>query len=171
MTINLYLALSLTIVLMVVLPTTLFITLKNKPKTLKICAGIMFFVYLIFLFIGTTGSISLNGPKLSIALNYNKEWFSLDFAWFEISKTNTLINLFLLFPIGFVVYTFTNKKQFLKTILFSLLLSIIIELYQWVLPIHRNTELSDIIFNTISGVISAIYLEVLTKLTDKKDKL
>ncbi len=171
MTINLYLALSLTIVLMAVLPTILFITLKNKPKTLKICASVLFFIYLIFLFIGTTGSISLSGSKLSISLNFNKEWFSLDFAWFEISKTNTLINLFLLFPIGFVVYTFTDKKQFLKTILFSFLLSIIIELYQWVLPIHRNTEVSDVIFNTISGVISAVYLEILTKLTDKKDKL
>ena len=170
MIINLKLAIIVTIFCMLILPTILFILLKNKPKLLKICACVLFAFYIVFLFVGTTASINLNSGNVNIFLNFDKNWFSLDFDWFETSKTNILINLFLLFPVGFVVYTFSNKKQFLKTILLSLAISLIIELYQFVLPIHRNTELSDIIFNTLSGLISAVYCEVLNKISKRNNK-
>ena len=166
MIINLNLAIILTIFCMLIFPTILFVVLKNKPRILKICTAVLFSFYVIFLFIGTTASISLKNNYLIINFYFNKPWLSLDFSWFGFSKTNTLINLFLLFPIGFVVYAFSSKKHFLKTILISLAISIIIELYQFVLPIHRNTELSDVIFNTISGLISATYCEVLTRVTN-----
>ena len=167
MIINLKLAIIVTIFCMLFLPTILFILLKNKPKALKICAAVLFAVYLVFLFIATTASIILKNGNVCIAFNFDKEWFSLDFSWFGLTKINTLINLFLLFPVGFVVYTFSNKHQFLKTILFSLAISLIIETYQFVLPIHRNTEISDVFFNTLSGLISATYCKSLTFLTNK----
>lgn len=167
MTINLHFAILIAIMFCFIIPTFLMIFLKKHHKALKICAGVLFCVYLGLLFIGTTATINIKNSNLIINLNFNEPWFSLDFDWFETSKTNVLINLFLLFPLGFVVYTFSEKHQFLKTVLFSLLLSIIIELYQFILPVHRNTELSDIIFNTLSGVISAAYCELLKKIISK----
>ena len=170
MIINLKLAIIVTIFCMLILPTILFVLLKNKPKALKICAAVLFAVYLVFLFIGTTASISLKSGNVYIAFNFDKEWFSMDFSWFGLTKINTLINLFLLFPVGFVTYVFSNKHQFLKTILFSLAISLIIETYQFVLPIHRNTEVSDVIFNTLSGLISATYCEALNKILKRNKK-
>jgi len=79
-----------------------------------------------------------------------------------------LINLFMLFPIGFIVYVFSKDKPFLKTIIITLLVSLIIETLQFVLPIHRNTEILDIILNFLSGVISASYCHLLSKLKFKK---
>lgn len=170
MIINLKLAIIVTVFCMLILPTILFLLLKNKPRALKICAGALCVIYLVFLFIGTTASIGLKNGNVSINFYFDKPWLSLDFSWFGLSKINTLINLFLLFPVGFVVYAFSNKKQFLKTILISLAISIIIELYQFVLPIHRNTELSDVVFNTLSGLISATYCELLNKILKRNNK-
>ena len=172
MTINFYFALVLVLFFMLVLPTTLVFALKHKPKILKWCILILFVVYLLLLFVGTAGKISLKNNILKINFNFTKEWFSLYFLWFSFSRTNLLINLFLLFPVGYLVYTFCEKHKFIKTILLALLISVVVEIYQWVLPIHRNTELSDILFNTISGLISAIYCNLLLKLgafkTNKK---
>ena len=164
MTINFYFALMLVLFFMLVLPTTLVFTLKHKPKILKWCTAILLIVYLFLLFIGTAGKISLKSNTLKISFNFTKDWFSLYFLWFNFSKTNVLINLFLLFPVGYVVFTFSKNHPFLKTILLALSISIIVEIYQWVLPIHRNTELSDILFNVISGFISAIYCKLLLTL-------
>ena len=172
MTINLYFALTLVVFFMLILPTTLVFALKHKPKILKWCILILFVVYLLLLFVGTAGKVSLKNNTLIISFNFSGNWFSLYFLWFSFSRTNLLINLFLLFPVGYVVFTYSEKYQFLKTILLALLISVVVEIYQWVLPIHRNTELSDILFNTISGLISAIYCNLLLKLgafkTNKK---
>ena len=170
MIVNLKLAIIVTIFCMLIIPTALFVLLKNKPRALKICASVLLAVYLVFLFIGTTASISLKNNNIIINFYFDKPWLSLDFSWFGLSKINTLINLFLLFPVGFVVYAFSNKHPFLKTILISLAISVLIELYQFVLPIHRNTELSDVIFNTLSGLISATYCKVLTLVINKFSK-
>ena len=121
-------------------------------------------IYLVLLFVGTAGKISLKSDVLKISFDFSHEWFSAYFSWFELSAGNILINLLLLFPIGFVVYTFSQQHPFVKTILIALGISAIIELYQWMLPVFRNSEVSDIIFNTISGVISACYCELLKKL-------
>jgi len=164
MTINISLAYTLAFLFVFVLPSIFVFMLKNKPKILKPVVVTLFVIYLILLFIGTAGKISLKGNTLSISLDFSHGWFSSYFSWFQFSKRNIIINLFMFFPIGFVVYSLSNKHPFLKTILLSFLISITIELYQWVLPIVRNTEVSDILFNFASGIISALYCEVLKKL-------
>ena len=70
----------------------------------------------------------------------------------------------MMFPVGFLVYIFSKKHRFIKTILIALILSFVIEFYQFMLPISRTTELTDLLFNGLSGIISAIYCYFLTKL-------
>ena len=163
MTINLYFAIFLVVLLMLIIPTVLVVFLKKHQRILKVILLILFIAYIILLFIGTMSEISVSNNTLNISLNFSNEWFSSYFHWFDVSKTNVLINLFLLFPIGFVTYSFCKKRKFLKTVLLALFISIIIETLQFVLPVVRNTEPSDIIFNTLSGIISAGYCSLLTK--------
>ena len=150
-------------VLMLILPTFLIICLKNRPKALKISALVLGIIYFTLLFIGTTFKVYIKNNNLVIYPDFTKNWFSLKFLLSDFSVTNILINLALLFPIGFIVYVFAKKHRFSKTILFSFLLSLFIEFYQFALPISRATELTDILFNTISGVISATYCSTLEK--------
>ena len=65
----------------------------------------------------------------------------------------------MLFPIGFIVHVFCKNHKFLKTILYSFLISLFIENYQFILPISRTTELTDLLFNTLGGVLSAKFIK------------
>lgn len=154
----------LIVFLMLILPTILIVGLKQHQRALKICAIILSVIYFTLLFIGTTFKVYIENNNLVVYPDFTKEWFSLNFLFSNFSLTNILVNLALLFPIGFIVFVFANKHKFLKTILFSFLISVLIELYQFVLPVSRATELTDILFNTLSGVISAVYCYLLEKL-------
>ncbi len=163
MEINLYLILILLFVLMYALPCFLVIALKNHPVWLKIFIFIWFIAYLATLFVGVTANIKIYSNKIGIYFNFNQPWFKLNFVFFGRGNLNFITNLAMMFPLGFFVYTFF-KKSFSKTIIFSFVLSVLIELLQWVLPINRNTEILDVILNTASGLISAIYLWIMQKL-------
>lgn len=166
MSINLYLAFALAFLLMVAIPTTLVFALKNKPKVLKPIIAIMSIIYLCFLFIGTLTLFGKSGDTITFTFNFSStHWFSSYFIWGSFGKLNILINLLMLFPVGYIVFTFAKKHKFLKTILAAFLLSITIELLQFILPICRNTEILDIALNTISGVISATYCWLLSKIS------
>lgn len=150
--------------LMVAVPIVLVFALKNHQKLLKILTIILACGYFVCLFIGTTADISMTLSKTIIEFNFTKKWFNIDFLLYDFDLDNILINLFMFFPLGFIVYVFADKKPFVKTIIAALCLSIFVELYQFILPIERFTELTDLIFNTTSGLISATVCHLLLKL-------
>ena len=164
MKININLAIVLISLFMVVLPTLILIVLKKHQKALKTTAIVFAVVYFVFLVIGTTFKFKINGNFVFIYAEFSHSWFSMKFLPYSFAIRNVLVNLVMMFPLGFLVYIFSNKNKFLKTILFAILLSVIIETYQFVLPISRTTELTDLLFNTLSGIISAVYCYFLTKL-------
>lgn len=126
--------------------------------------AIILIVYLAIIFVGTTAVIKFKSNSMIIDYDFTNGWFSMSFLWFGSTKTNFFVNLIMMFPIGFFVFTFCKKHLILKTILFSFILSLIIETYQFVLPVARNTEVLDLILNTLSGAISAIYMFIMRKL-------
>ena len=93
MIINFYFACTLAITLMLIVPTILIFALKNKPRILKPIIVTLFVIYLILLFVGTAGKISLKSDVLKISFDFSHEWFSAYFSWFELSAGNILINL------------------------------------------------------------------------------
>ena len=151
----------LAFILMVILPTILVLSLKNHPKALKISAICLMLVYFVVLFIGTTFKISLKQGNLKISADFTKPWFSMRFLLYSFKPVNLTINIALLFPVGFLVFCFANKHRFLKTIILAFSLSLLIELYQFILPISRTSELTDLLFNTLGGVLSALYCKLL----------
>lgn len=163
MKINFYVAVVVMFVLMVIVPPIILFGFKKKPKVIKIFTIVLSAIYFVLLIIGTTAKVYLSGTDVVISYPNSAEWFSMRFAVLNGGKVNILINLALLFPLGFIVYVFSDKNNFLKTIILAFLVSFIIELYQFVLPINRSTELADLLFNTISGLISATYCQILSK--------
>ena len=162
-----YVYILIALILMIVLPTVLIFALKNKPKALKTCAIVLSVIYFSLLFIGTSFVVKIKNNNLVIYPDFSKEWLSMKFLTHNFSMTNILVNLILLFPLGFIVDVFAKDKKFLKTILLSFLISIFIELYQFVLPVPRTTELTDVLFNTLSGALSASYCFLIKKLNSK----
>lgn len=148
-------------ILMAVLPILLVFVLKNHQKTLKITTIVFAAIYFVCLFIGTTCDISITTSKTTIDFDYSNRWFDIDFLLYDFDFDNILINISMFFPLGFIVFVFAKKNQFAKTVILSLYLSLAIELIQFVLPINRYTELTDILFNVISGIISAAVCQFL----------
>lgn len=163
MKINLILCAVLFFALAVVFPTAMFLLLKRKQKLLKRLTVVLFFVYLCLLFVGTTATVGIENLDAVIGFDFSNDWFSLSFVAFGLGKLNIILNLFLLFPVGYVVFLFSKKHRVLKTILVAFFMSLIIETYQWILPINRNTEIFDVILNTASGLISAMYCKLISR--------
>ncbi len=146
---------------MVALPTIIAFVLAKHQKALKVVTIVFACAYFVALFIGTTCTLDVDLFETHIGFDFTENWCSIDFLAFDFKPGNILINLFMMFPLGFIIYVFSNQKQVRKTILFALCLSLFIELYQFILPIYRNTELTDVLYNTLSGLISALYCKTL----------
>lgn len=160
---NTILLFSIIFILMVVAPIVLVFALKNHQRALKITTIVFACGYFVCMFIGVTCELDTTLSKTIVYFDYNHPWLSMDFLPYDFDLDNILINLFMFFPLGFIVYVFEERKPFVKTIALALLISLLVELCQFILPIRRFTELTDLLFNTVSGLISAAVCEFLLK--------
>ncbi len=150
MKINFYLLASFAVLFVI---TLFFAILFNKNA--KIWVGICLSLYLSLLFIGVFSKIDIVWPNIKV-------YFNADYGQFcnlknlniiTLSFSNVAINLSMFIPFGIIIYYLCKTKRLVKTIIFSLSLSILIEILQFLLPINRVTELFDVIFNIISSIL------------------
>lgn len=167
MEINLILAILLSIFFMVILPSIAIFIFINNKRLLKILGIVFFIVFLIILLILTLGNVKITYSSVILSFVTNNSWFSLDFAFANFNKQNILLNTFMLFPVGAFVISINTKHSFIKTILISLVISLIIETLQFVLPVDRTTEILDLILNTISGIIGYGYFYLVNKFSKR----
>ena len=167
MIINFYFAFVLTLIFIIILPTIIYIYIKDDSIKKKISI-IYFCIYLLILFVGTIAEIDIKLPNLIVNFNFSYPWFSSYFLWFNFDIDNLIVNILLMIPVGFFTYSFCKNRKFLKTIIVSICISIIIEIYQTILPVYRNTEILDLILNLLSGTISAIFYKFLQNLAKKQ---
>lgn len=161
---NVYVAIALIVFFEGVLPTLLCFSLKNHPKALKICTIVLAVIYFAFLFVGTSAEVTLSNNVVSAHYVFNNKWFDFRFGFGSIGFVNIVVNIFLLFPIGYIVFAFSKKHNLLKCVLFALLISLLIETYQWILPVPRGTEIIDLLLNTASGFVAYCYCKILNLL-------
>ena len=144
----------------IVVPLVLFLTIKEDGP-LKTLSIVLCVVYCIILAIGVWTKVSTTGGLLKISLDYSGEWINKPIKWgFKNTKIkDALINLVMLVPIG-LVFSFNHKGKLAKQIVLSLALGlvvgIVIEAGQFVLPVKRSVQLSDVVFNGISCGVGAI---------------
>ena len=170
MELNVYIAIALIVFLELVLPTVLCFALKNHQKALKICTIILAVIFFAFLFIGTSAEVTLENKIVSAHYKFDGNWFNFKFGFGSTGFINVLVNIFLLFPIGYIVFAFSEKHNFLKCVLWALAISLVIETYQWVLPVPRGTEIIDLLLNTASGAVAYLYCKLLSVLGGFKSK-
>ncbi len=79
----------------------------------------------------------------------------------------------MLFPVGLFVFAISKRKPWQKLLLclaVGALCGLIIETYQFILPIQRSVQLSDIILNAISALIGGFYAWLIFSIKEKTTK-
>lgn len=160
MQINFTLAVIIFLILFLVFPTLMIVVFFNNKKVLKIVGIVCFVLYCVALACLVFGRVSIKNNVASLTFETNSKWFSSYFIWGSFGKTNVIYNLIMFFPVSAFIISQTKNKIFLKTLLTSFIMTIIIESFQFILPIVRNTEVLDIVLNTISGIIGYLYFKV-----------
>ena len=153
----------------VIVPTILLLVIKNEKK-LKITTYILTAVYFLILACGVLAKVSIGKDVISVVFDFTNKWASksIDFD-FIIDKTDLLLNIFMLIPIGgFCVVRCKNKKlSLLVGLLLGLATGFIIESLQFVLPVYRGVQLSDVILNGASVLIGSIYFYLVWLIRNK----
>lgn len=168
MTINIVLSVILSVVLMVILPLMLIIFIKDK-KVLNLCVKTLFAIYLCFLAVGVFGKIDIKNGNFIVEFATTDKWFDLSkFHVYSFGTFNVLINLYMLFPVGAISCVCFERNKFLKATLLAFVISLFIESMQLILPIARSVELTDIVYNTLSGMIGYCFFALMIKITKKE---
>ena len=123
--VNLKIAFILLVFLFLIFPTLMLVVFFKHKKVLKILGIISFVLYCACMSLLVFGSVSISNGLATLTLKTNSSWFSLNFIWAEFGKTNVLYNLVMLFPVAAFVFSQTEKKTFLKTLLTFLLKEIV----------------------------------------------
>lgn len=152
-TINLYFCFFLSFIFLFIIP----LLLKNKFQYI-----IYISIYSIFLLFGVLTKTNISDNTISFNLLITNSWFNNYpiLAYFE--HLTIIINLFLLFPIGFTLPLLLNKINITKPLLIGSIFSLSIEIFQFLLPIKRSPEVLDILTNTMSSILGFYYF-LLTK--------
>ena len=81
-----------------------------------------------------------------------------------------VLNVIMLIPFGFLFpLTIKNEKnnKFLKTVLYTFLISLCIEVIQPLIDGFRSADITDLITNTIGGIIGYIFYIIFRTLTTR----
>lgn len=156
-----------------VLPLVVLLVVKNQ-KILKTIITSLLFVYLIILTIGVWARVEITKTCVKIAFDYSSEWFSknINYGFKYLKPFDAFVNILLLVPLGLsyalLAQNPLNKHFYLKLFIIGLIVGIVIEAGQYMLPVKRSVQLSDVVFNTISmligGILGVFYNSIAAKI-------
>lgn len=163
-------------ILFAVCPIILSVLYK-KEKINKIMANLLLILYVFALILGVFSSAEKKGGSLIIDFDFSAGWASesISFKFLKNKKFDTVVNLVLLFPVGVILSLFMFyknkpiKAQISWLFLTGLCGGLFIETMQFVLPIARAIQLSDVIYNMLSCVLGGLYF-ILIRWIDCKVK-
>lgn len=140
--------------------------LRDNDKIYRKFRAIYLSLFFIVLIIGVLGKIDLNKNVVYIGFDFSSGFFNKTIITkFPKFKFDIYINLIMLLPIGEFVFIENLKKgKFFSefdSFLYGVLIGIVIEFLQFVLPVDRLVQISDIIYNGISSLIGFIIFSLI----------
>lgn len=173
MNINVNLIIVIGVIYFLVIPFLVWASFRNE-KMQKIFSTIFFCLYLGVLIAGVLSVIKIENNIVNISFDFSGDWYAKDIKWSfdNISQFDLIINLVMLVPLGLFLSLLSKKKKPLAKILiligFGLLTGFLIEGCQFILPVPRSVQLSDVMLNMastlIGGFIGQIYLFIIDKI-------
>lgn len=179
MKLNTTLVLIIALVAYFVLPIFLLL-IKNK-RAQNITLWCLFVIYACVLLVGVWAKVDVNKQFVNISCDFSTGWANKQISWSfkNLTTFDICINLIMFVPVGMVVWIKTDKlsllKKFFTLLIVGLICGLFVEISQFVLPVPRSVQFSDVIFNTISvligGIICWFYQTVISACgKTKKDK-
>ena len=166
-----WLVLLIGVVCYLILPIAIWCIKKDNVK--NILTILFFCMYLIVLICGVFGQLAISENEIIVNFDFSGPWCSktINFSLAKIDTFDLVINLLMLFPVGMIAYYFARKKKWwtklLLLIVFGLAMGMFIETCQFILPIPRSVQLSDVLLNCVSvfvgGLIACGYLAIIKK--------
>ena len=151
--------------------------LINKKRVNMVLAISLSCLFVIALCVGVFTNCSVIYPVIKIVFKTNGHWASeqIYFNVFNISAFDLLVNIVMLIPVGVIFtlfYYYRNSKFSIKKLIICLLLiglasGLFIETMQFILPIERTIQLSDVLLNTISCMLGGLYFLILLRIRKK----
>ncbi|MGN1207955.1 MAG: VanZ family protein [Christensenellales bacterium] len=157
-----------------ILPFCVTIFLKNK-KAKKIFNIVYAVVFCLILFVGVFFKIDISKQTTTISLALNGAFFSktFNFKFWKVDFQDFVINILMLFPLGYCFnQLFKSKQKWLYAFLLGLLVGLFIEICQFIFPVPRSPQLSDILLNGTSVLLGSVFFMLIdfvkTKINNRK---
>ena len=166
----------ITIVLFYIILPLLIWVCARRTKLGKVIVILCSVLFGIVLFFGITSKVTIADSYVIVDVDYTCKWFNteINLNLFDMDKIDFFINITMLIPIGLVVVYFSKRKPFSKLLILTivgLVMGLTLECLQFVLPVYRSVQLSDVILNTISvflgGCLGIAYDFILNKVRKK----
>lgn len=173
MFLNLWAVLITALILYFVLPILVFTFIKSK-KTKRIIANSLFIIYVVLLLIGVWAKVMITSQEVKVVFDFTyTAQKAISWGFTRLKTSDILINLVMLIPVGLIISINTNKS-FIKTMVLGAVVGVvcgvIIEVGQFVLPVKRYTQLSDVVLNTISVLFGVVFGQLLKKIEKRVGK-
>ena len=115
------------------------------------------FIYFTIIILGVFSYIEVSYMTISFSILFTHSFFTNHFSIFSFDLFGIIINLFLLFPLGFSLPLLKKSTNYYTIAIISFIISFSIEILQYILPIIRYPELLDTINNVISAILGYSY--------------
>ena len=143
---------------------------ESKNKKERIFTYFVFGIYLLFLcwliLFKFADSLAKIPSRRSINLI---PFYFAQLSGSRFQKTDIIYNVIAFIPAGFF-FTAFGKKKIISGILFSAVLSLCFEVLQWIFALG-SSDITDLIMNTLGGVIGVVLYFVLGKLFKGREVL
>ena len=154
--------------------TAIFILFVNNEKVKIIVPTILLILYSIVLAVGVFSDISF-GDGIKVVWDFSGKWASKDIIWSPVPESmwGFLTNITMLVPIGLYIGT-VCKKPLLKSVIIGFATGLFIEVMQFILPVPRFPQVSDIWLNGVSTILGCLYAMLFVwakrKIKEKKNQ-
>lgn len=146
----------------------IIVYLKCNKNTRRIILVLLLISYIIALIVGVWARVKINHERVLIEFEYNfSQQKVVNWSFSELKFSDVFINLVMLLPIGMAVGAGCHKQIINKVavgLLIGLAIGAIIEIGQYLLPVERAPQLSDVTFNAIGLGCGALIGGVMHKL-------
>ena len=144
-------------------------TLKGS-FLIRFIVDIVFLGYLVVLCVGVFAKVDFDMTTTYIEWDFSHGWANklINVSLSNIDKTDLFLNLIMLVPIGIYIAfksDFGDHVSFVVLFFAGLMLGLGIELFQFVLPIPRSVQLSDVLLNSASVCIGGFYGYIVNRIT------
>ncbi len=147
------------------------VIIRHNSRQARIVNTSLVIIYTLMLMIGVLFSVKISNTTARLTLDLSGKFCDIDkISLYDLTPTNIVINLMILLPYAPHIRKVSHKNYLLNCLMFGVFIGLSIELIQFILPVPRTVELTDILYNAISLFLGGIIVKFTLFVVDKRHK-